>query len=399
MNRLESLHVGVLEPMEGNPQKVPEDKMNMLVENIRKSKGLRIEPPTVWEYETGKYKIISGHHRVQAVEKAGYNEVICNIITDPEYTEEQAKKDLLSSNNIHGKPDKTLLSNYIVDIINDYDIDVKELSYDIGLEDYEIETILEDRERKNAKDISVNMSDQEQVEKEIMEADRVVFQFSGGRDSCIVLNEYAPILRNRGVPFEAVFVDTGAEFRDLEWFVIKFCEERDVGLKIVHPKKSIIEHYNEKKCFPSPAIRECIHQFINDPFDAYVREFSDKVVVMRGGRSDQKVGTSKNNTVRRVEDKVLVSPYYNMPVEEYKGKINSIEHWNGYDKGLLRTCCYMCPFARNEHIDAMKGAYPVLWENFRQMAAEWRFTRLRGDSYLERFTEYWSRYGVKVKKK
>ena len=118
----------------GNPQKMRPDIFLGLVESIRK-KGWYFAKPDIWEYEENKYRIISGHHRIQAGIKAGILEHGCNVIVDPDYTEEQARKDLLESNERHGSADEHELRYFVEDIVDNFDINLDVILEDTGVDD------------------------------------------------------------------------------------------------------------------------------------------------------------------------------------------------------------------------------------------------------------------------
>ncbi len=150
---IRKLHLKSLKETEGNPQKMDDKTFSGLVASIRK-KGWYFALPDVWEYELGQYKIISGHHRIRAAMQAGILEHDCNVIVDKDYNEEQAKKDLLESNERHGQPDELLLTDFVENLIDDYDIDLDSLIDDIGIDD---SVLIKDNEKEiNEKEIDEN---------------------------------------------------------------------------------------------------------------------------------------------------------------------------------------------------------------------------------------------------
>ena len=132
---IKTLQLKALEETAGNPQKMPDKTFTGLVNSIKR-KGWYFAMPDVWEYEPGKYRIISGHHRIRAAIKAGLIDQNCNVITDPSYTEEQAKKDLLESNERHGAPDDLLLTDFVEDLMADYNIEIDTLIDEIGINNF-----------------------------------------------------------------------------------------------------------------------------------------------------------------------------------------------------------------------------------------------------------------------
>ena len=142
ITEIKKLNLKDLESTENNPQRMDDKTFSGLVESIKR-KGWYFSLPDVWEYNPGKFRIISGHHRSDAAIKAGILEQNCNVITDSRYTEEQAKKDLLESNERHGEPAQDLLTDYVTDLMADYDLDLDTLVEEIGLRDlnlYDMDT-------------------------------------------------------------------------------------------------------------------------------------------------------------------------------------------------------------------------------------------------------------------
>lgn len=85
------------------------EKMQQLVNNIKKDKRLE-STPLVYvdkELKKGKYRIISGHHRVDAAKAAGIDQIVV-MIADPEDTDDVISKQL-GHNALTGEDDEVLL--------------------------------------------------------------------------------------------------------------------------------------------------------------------------------------------------------------------------------------------------------------------------------------------------
>lgn len=88
-----------------NPQRMKEGDFKRLVNSIKKD-GALTSSILVQQLENGKYKCISGHHRVKAAIKAGLTEADCIVLKD---IDESTKIRLqLQHNDIHGEPDQFL---------------------------------------------------------------------------------------------------------------------------------------------------------------------------------------------------------------------------------------------------------------------------------------------------
>lgn len=84
-----------------NPQKMTDREFNALVENIRQV-GL-IDPLQVVPLPDGRYRVIGGNHRLQALRILEYDHVQCVICED--FDEDISKLQSVRMNVIHGKLD------------------------------------------------------------------------------------------------------------------------------------------------------------------------------------------------------------------------------------------------------------------------------------------------------
>jgi 3'-phosphoadenosine 5'-phosphosulfate sulfotransferase (PAPS reductase)/FAD synthetase len=227
-------------------------------------------------------------------------------------------------------------------------------------------------------------------------ADRVVVQFSGGKDSTLALSWASGVCRDLGKPLEAVFVETGAEYPDLTSHVIRICERLGVELKLLYPSENIAGYYFRKREWPDSIYRDCQHRFINDPCNRYLRQFeAEHVIVVRGGRPDQKTTRSKSTGYQEVQDggRVvrLLNPFFGSRKSDYERALDEVEPllWRGYDHGFLRTACWMCPFQRAGQWEALRRTYPLVWEEMRELAEMLKWKRHKGDTTPGRFRKYW----------
>lgn len=148
----------------GNSQEVPDDKMDAIIDNMKR-RGWYGEPATIACFdkkkkisETGNYYIVSGNHRVKAAIQAEIKEHKCIAVVDKEYTWEQACKDNIMFNNLHGEPNEEKLGHFIQDIIENYNVDMDDIAVDTGLSEQELNTILNNNEEIiNEKEIDENL--------------------------------------------------------------------------------------------------------------------------------------------------------------------------------------------------------------------------------------------------
>src|SRR4051812_42522304 len=102
--------VDLLVDSENNPNEQDEATFDRLPEGVR-AEGVD-EPPIIVPFKDGKYKIISGHHRVKAARAAGIKLIPC-VIKDT-WDEDRQKMEIVNRNNLRGAIDParfTLLYN------------------------------------------------------------------------------------------------------------------------------------------------------------------------------------------------------------------------------------------------------------------------------------------------
>ena len=141
--RVEILELKSLKEFPGNPQELSTEHIAVITDNMRR-RGWYGEWPLIAYFEDIPY-IVSGNHRVICAIKAGIVEHECIVIDDSEYTWEQACKDNIMFNTLHGEPDPGKLSDFMQNIIDEYDLSIEEISKDVGLNEEEIAQILDTR--------------------------------------------------------------------------------------------------------------------------------------------------------------------------------------------------------------------------------------------------------------
>ena len=124
-----------------NPQVVSEEKM-LMMSNYMKKHGWVGQAPLCWlNMEDNKLYWISGHHRARAAIMAGIEKRDCEVIVDERYNWDQANKDLLMYNNIHGDPNEDLEKDVIKEIMKNEE-DIEKIAVEIGRSVEEIKDIL-----------------------------------------------------------------------------------------------------------------------------------------------------------------------------------------------------------------------------------------------------------------
>ncbi len=384
--------------LQGNLKDSTEDNFNHLKESLVNN-GL-LTTIAAWKDSRGKIWTADGHQRLKALtslrdEGFAIPEIPTDFIAAKDKRE--AKKKLLIINGKYAR--MTYKGLYEFANEKGFEVDMSELSgVDFG--DITIEGYLADFMRVKPEEKALSPEEQEKIAigaDEMQFLDRFnyfIIEFSGGRDSSLAMLKTLPYLR--GKQFEAVYVETGAEFPSVTYHVISFCKNHGVPLRILTPKQHILQYYMEKECFPDSIYRDCQHKFIVDTVDRYVNELKARgleVLIIRGGRKSQKTRLSHSDKFQVLDGKQIYNPIFDLDKETYNREIAGVPLWPGYAAGFDRTACWFCPFQKKTQWEAMKKAYPFLWEALRDMCGRLHFPKHKGDHY---FIDMFKYFGIKT---
>lgn len=111
-----SLDISLIDEASVNANQMSEHDFNRLVENIRISGGLSSAIACYRKSDTGRYVIISGHHRYRAAVKLRYREVPVIYAEESEMTPDEIVALQLSHNSLHGEDDKGILKRMFAEI-------------------------------------------------------------------------------------------------------------------------------------------------------------------------------------------------------------------------------------------------------------------------------------------
>jgi 3'-phosphoadenosine 5'-phosphosulfate sulfotransferase (PAPS reductase)/FAD synthetase len=340
--------------------------------------------------------IIAGHTRLKAARKLGMKSVPVIVADDLPPSKVQALRIADNQLSTLATWDESLLELELSALQSaNYDLSI------LGFDEEELARLLAGDGGNADENAEVAPTELDSIQPEalklIEECDRVVLQFSGGKDSTVVLNWARGFCEKLGKPLESVFVETGAEFPDLTSHIIRVCERLEVKLVLLRPRHNILQYYCGKKEWPDSIFRDCLHKFINDPVNRHIRTYEgENVICVRGGRSDQKTSVSKSNLYQEVKDGDrivrLLNPFFGVDKDEYERALEEVKPllWCGYDLGFARTACWCCPFQKVEQWEALKVHYPLLWEEMRRLSQTLDYKKYKGDSTRKRFVDYWA---------
>lgn len=118
------LAIELLVPNPHNPNEMSEKQFNLLYDNMEKmgfTDPILCRPHPEKE---GFYRIIGGYHRWEVAKQLGYTEVPCTIITDPEFSEDEEKFQIVRHNIIGGKMDVAKFTKLVESLSGKYSNEV-----------------------------------------------------------------------------------------------------------------------------------------------------------------------------------------------------------------------------------------------------------------------------------
>lgn len=98
-----NISLSLLVPSEYNPNKMSKRQFNLLCDNLDRT-GVT-DPVLVRPLSDGRFKIVGGHHRYEAMLLKDFEDAPCTIIIDPDFDEDAEKYQLVRMNMIRGQLD------------------------------------------------------------------------------------------------------------------------------------------------------------------------------------------------------------------------------------------------------------------------------------------------------
>lgn len=122
---IQEVELSLIDLVEKNAHFMAQDTFRRLVENIKRD-GQLTSVPFLVKYNTGRYTVISGNHRVQAAKMAGIVKASFIVVNENEISKDEILAIQLSHNSIVGQDDAELLKELLEEIT---DVAMKEYAH------------------------------------------------------------------------------------------------------------------------------------------------------------------------------------------------------------------------------------------------------------------------------
>ena len=318
--------------------------------------------------------LIGGHQRLKILKERG-DETVDVSLMDLDEAKEKALNVALNKN--LGQWDNKKLNLIFEELkgIDDFDIELT------GFDDFEIDKIDHDIEVHESRykpgegsitsnveliyDEIVAMTTNDECIDLFGNKKQIYISYSGGKDSTFAL-----VWAKQNFPdkeITAVFSDTGVEFPGFVAHIKESCDYMDVKYQIVKPEKDMWIQIL-KQGWPNIINRWCQKMFIYDPINTLYKSLPpEDIIILDGSRSDQVNRTTRKTKTSKPADKTMLKYNFYHPAFDVKKEVledvlkkSGVPIWSGYDRGFLRTACWMCPGQSGSQAYALSQNYPGL---------------------------------------
>ena len=177
--------------------------------------------------------------------------------------------------------------------------------------------------------------------------------FSGGKDSCVILD----LVKRSGVKFEAHYSKTTVDPPE----VMLFIKEHHPDVIWEHPKRSMFKLIEEKGCLPTRIIRYCCDE---------LKEVGGKnktvVTGVRWAESIRRRDRDFYEQSRKTKSKWLLMPILDWDTADVWDYIFSrnLPYCSLYDEGKERLGCIMCPMQGAKGMMEDAKRYPKFYKAY-----------------------------------
>jgi len=162
-----------------------------------------------------------------------------------------------------------------------------------------------------------------------------------------------------------VYVDLGADHVGFGGFLHEFAEWISMPLQVIRSRHNLIDLFLTQGEWPQYMHPYCHHE-LHGAVDACLADHGpDSVVMVRGGRREEKSGQSQAMTSRwrEIRGYRYFSPLYFADKDTSEAVLQEVGApvWPGYGAGLCRTACRICPGQRQQTYAIIREKFPDVW--------------------------------------
>jgi 3'-phosphoadenosine 5'-phosphosulfate sulfotransferase (PAPS reductase)/FAD synthetase len=363
----QSYELAHIDDMAPHPRNVNQGDVGAVVESIKKN---RFFGAVTVQKSTGF--IIAGKHRWLAAKQCGLQHIPAIRV---DVTDEEALRILLVDNRTTrlGQDDEAALAVLLKEIA-----EATGTLDGTGFDGDDLDTLLAELAAAEAKEQptrfehekleSASMDDLAPSEEEraTIVGRKILIEYSGGKDSSAVALWAKHFFPDQEI--ELNFVDMGSDYVGFPLYIHDAAQFIDAKLHVLRSKVTVLDGMLAKGAWPSPLFPYC-HNYLHQPLDDYLGTMDpEKVIFMRGGRLAEKARSSKARTSRylvidRLKNYLFFQPLYwsDKATSDRTLKDAGMKIWPGYERGLHRTACRICPGQKRYVYSAIRANYPDVW--------------------------------------
>ncbi len=222
---------------------------------------------------------------------------------------------------------------------------------------------------------------------DLRQFDKVFISLSGGKDSHAMTFLVRDIAEKQGCldKLICVYADTGMEWHNAEAQVRAICTAANIPLKIVYPKRPMIESFKWRiskgisNFFPSSFCRYCTGEQKRTPFDHLLTFHSGTILKVTGERwqeSSARAGYSEFVRVPRITSRKRTvygwRPMLGFKTEDIFQMVadSGVPRHCAYDMGCGRLGCAGCIFSKDHELKIEMRENPAIFDALDRLEME-----------------------------
>jgi len=330
---------------------------------------------------------MDGHQRIFTVNKLlqeGYAIGNIPVVEIEARDKTEAAEKLLVLNSNYAKITEDGLSEFV----NEMDLDFGALVDDLELPDFDMDNFFEDYMKNDEYFVDENdlkldgeildeikdLNDLVPTDEEWKELEGKipVIEFSGGKDSSATVVWALHFLKIKPI---LIYCSLGADHPSLWQHLFDCAAFFECELKILNSPVSFFDILKEKGWpgFRYPWCHGLMHKVVDDYL--YKNYRIGSFVLLRGGRNQESFSNRENVKKERLvtikrQAGVEIPWKFFRPFAYCSKKVceevlfsSDVPLWSGYNYGLDRTACWICPGQRTTTYAALRRNFPDLWES------------------------------------